>query len=38
MSIYIKHFMQCMMTNRKNVGYDVSQHRRYTTHYEDLCM
>ena len=38
MSNYIKILMDSILTNRKQAGYDVSQHRRYTTRYEDLCM
>ncbi len=37
MSNYIKIWMDSILANRKP-GYDVSQHRRYTTRYEDLCM
>jgi len=38
MSNYIKHLMERMWPDQRLVGVDVSQHRRYTTRYEDLCM
>ena len=38
MSNYIKILVDRILANRKTYGYDVSQHRRYTTRYEDLCM
>jgi hypothetical protein len=37
MSNYITILVNRILANRKP-GYDVGQHRRYTTRYEDLCM
>ena len=38
MSNYIRMLMNRILATGKGMGYDVSQHRRYTTRYEDLCM
>jgi hypothetical protein len=38
MTNYIRMWMVRIFANGKGLGYPVSQHRRYTTRYEDLCM
>lgn len=35
---YFGLLIESLWDNTKDMVYDVSQHRRYTTRYEDLCM
>lgn len=38
MTTVLKDLMSRLFKTSDRIGYDVSQHRRFTTRYEDLCM